>query len=111
MSKEAELRENANVLDIDSYMKLRRANSGTEPSFALIEYVHGLDLPDEVFEDPVFTRLYWLGVDLICLANVSRLCFKDSCRTARLNPINRIFTLLVLNALKDLTGTTSCQSS
>ena len=71
VSKEAELRECTNVLDIDSYIKLRRQNSGVEPSYALIEYVHGLDLPDEVFENPVFTRLYWIGVDLVCLANVS----------------------------------------
>ncbi|KLO13038.1 terpenoid synthase [Schizopora paradoxa] len=69
VSKEAELREDADVLDTESYIKLRRQNSGVEPSYALIEYVHGLDLPDEVFKNPVFTRLYWLGVDLVCLAN------------------------------------------
>ncbi len=70
VSREAELRKNGEVLQLGSYVELRRENSGLRPFFALIEYVHGFELPDDVFNDPEFMRLYWLGADAICLSNV-----------------------------------------
>ncbi len=72
VSKEAELREDGHVLQPDSYAILRRENCGVQPFFALIEYVHNIDLPDEVFENPAFMRMYWQGVDLVWLSNASR---------------------------------------
>ncbi|KLO13037.1 terpenoid synthase [Schizopora paradoxa] len=69
VAKEAGLREDNHVLPINSYMTLRRGNCGVQPYFAILEYIHGLDLPEEVFENPVFTRLYWLGVELVALTN------------------------------------------
>jgi len=39
--------------------------------FYRFEYVLGADLPDEVFEDPVFMSLYWAAADMVCWSNVS----------------------------------------
>lgn len=71
ISKEAELRVQGRVLDFGSYISLRRENSGVRGCFGLFEYVHEIDLPNAVFEDPVFTRIYWAGIDMVCVANVS----------------------------------------
>ncbi len=71
VSEEADHRRNERVLDIDSYIPLRRENSGVRACFGFFELIHRTNLPDEVFEDPVFMRMYWYGVDLVCFANVS----------------------------------------
>ena len=75
VSREATLRKDGEVLDLASYMTLRRENSAVQTCFALFEYVHGIDLPVEVFENPVFMRMYWQGIDAVCLANVSNCDF------------------------------------
>lgn len=75
VSQEAELRNKEHVLNVGSYMSLRRENSAVQVCFGLFEYVHGIDLPNEVFEDPVFMRLYWQGIDMVCLSNVSLIWF------------------------------------
>lgn len=59
-------------------MRLRRHNSAVQIVFVLYEYVHGIDLPDEVFEDAVFMRLYYAALDLFILTNVSRSHFTSS---------------------------------
>jgi hypothetical protein len=71
--KEAELRERGEVLDLPSFTELRRENSAIRLCFGLFEYVLGVDLPDEVFGDPVFIRLYWAAADMVCWSNVSNL--------------------------------------
>lgn len=71
VAREADLRANGRVLDLGSYMSLRRDNSGIQPFFGLFEYVHGIDLPNKVFDDPVFQRVYWAGCDLVGISNVS----------------------------------------
>ncbi|KAG6844953.1 hypothetical protein H0H87_002067 [Tephrocybe sp. NHM501043] len=67
--KEAELREKGKVLDVDAFIALRRENSAVRLCFGLIEYCFGTDLPDEVFDDPVFQEIYWAACDLVCWAN------------------------------------------
>jgi hypothetical protein len=67
---EAELRERGEILDLPSFTALRRENSAIRLCFGLFEYVLGVDLPDEVFEDPVFMRLYWAAADMVCWSNV-----------------------------------------
>ncbi|KAG6850710.1 hypothetical protein H0H93_009868 [Arthromyces matolae] len=66
---EAELREEGKVLDVDDFVALRRENSAVRLCFSLIEYCFGIDLPDEVFEDPTFMEVYWSACDLVCWAN------------------------------------------
>ncbi len=70
VSQEAEYREGGEILDLESYKHHRRENSGIRLCFALSEYCLGADLPDEIFEDPVFLRLYWAAADMVWLANV-----------------------------------------
>lgn len=71
VTREAELREEGKVLDLASYTPLRRENSAVRLCFGLFEYCLGLDLPDEVFEDPVFISLYRAAMDMVCWSNVS----------------------------------------
>jgi hypothetical protein len=70
ISKEAQLRERGEVLDLSSFIRLRRENSAVRLCFGLFEYVLGVDLPDEVFDDPCFMSLYWAACDCVCWANV-----------------------------------------
>ena len=67
---EAELREKDFVLDVQSYVRLRRNNSAVLSCFGLIEYAYGTDLPDGVFEDPGFRQLLDAACDLVCWTNV-----------------------------------------
>lgn len=73
VSREAQLREDGEVLDLDAFMPLRRENSAVRLCFGLFEYVLGLDLPQEVFDDQTFMEAYWSATDLICWANASGL--------------------------------------
>ncbi|TFY78722.1 hypothetical protein EWM64_g5292 [Hericium alpestre] len=67
--EEAGLRERGDVLDLESYLVLRRENSAVRLCFGLIPYVLGIDLPEEVYEDPGLQRIYFAGVDMVCWAN------------------------------------------
>ncbi|KAJ3756329.1 isoprenoid synthase domain-containing protein [Lentinula raphanica] len=69
VSKEAELREQDEVLDLASFIDLRRENSAIRLCFGLFEYALGLDLPQEVFDDPTFMDAYWAAADMVCWAN------------------------------------------
>ncbi|KAF8867870.1 isoprenoid synthase domain-containing protein [Infundibulicybe gibba] len=69
VAKEAELRENGEVLDLEDFIALRRENSAVRLCFSLIEYALGTNLPQEVYEDPIFQEIYFAGVDLVCWSN------------------------------------------
>lgn len=68
--REATLRETDQVLNLQIYTRLRRENSGVRPSFDLIEWALGIDLPDSVFDDPIFMGVYMAAADMVCWANV-----------------------------------------
>jgi len=69
VAKEAELREHGRTLDVESFTKLRREFSASQLCVGLFEYIHGIDLPDAVFDNDVFALMYWAGVDMLCLTN------------------------------------------
>ncbi|PPQ83451.1 hypothetical protein CVT25_007042 [Psilocybe cyanescens] len=69
VGQEAELRERAELLDLASYTPLRRQNSAVLLCFALVEYILGIDLSDEVYEDENFMKAYWAACDHVCWAN------------------------------------------
>lgn len=69
---EAELRERGEVLDVKSFIPLRRNNSAVLLCFSLVEYILGIDLDDEVYEDATFMDAYWAACDYVCWSNV---CF------------------------------------
>ncbi|KAG6888071.1 hypothetical protein C0992_009727 [Termitomyces sp. T32_za158] len=55
------------VRDIDEYLPVRRETLGAKLSFSFLEFQ--LNLPDEIFEDPVIQRLTNACLDLIILTN------------------------------------------
>ena len=59
------------VPDLDTYIGFRRDTSGCKPCFALIEYANGLNLPDEVFEDPTVRMLQETVNDIVSWSNVN----------------------------------------
>ncbi|THG95230.1 hypothetical protein EW026_g6387 [Hermanssonia centrifuga] len=69
VAQEAELRERGEVLDMVAFETLRRENSAIRLCFGLFEFALGVDIPDEVFEDPAFMNLYWAATDMICWTN------------------------------------------
>ncbi|KII89787.1 hypothetical protein PLICRDRAFT_108725 [Plicaturopsis crispa FD-325 SS-3] len=66
---EAALRHEGRVLDLDSFITLRRENSAVRVCFAFFEYILDIDLPEAVFEDPAFMRVYWAAIDMVWWAN------------------------------------------
>ncbi|KAL5485913.1 hypothetical protein ACEPAI_6956 [Sanghuangporus weigelae] len=67
--QEAALRERGEVLGLEEYRVLRRENIALRLCFSLFEYCFGFDLPDEVFDDPTFVRMFYGAVDMIALCN------------------------------------------
>lgn len=57
-------------LTLQEYEAHRRKNSGTDPFFVLIEYAQGIELPDALFENETFMKIYWAAVDMIGYSNV-----------------------------------------
>ncbi len=69
--EEARLRDHGEVLGLEDYVDLRRENSAVRVCFGMIPYILGIDLPEEVFDDPIFEKMYFNAVDMVCWANVS----------------------------------------
>jgi terpene synthase-like protein len=119
-SREADYRETGEMLELEPYKNHRRENSAIQLCFALFEYCLGIDLPDEVFEDPVFARLYRTAADMVWLANVclphlhypshltEALVFQDlysyNMEQAKGHPANNIVTVLMRDRNCDLQG-------
>ena len=59
------------IPDIEEYITGRRDTSGCKPSWAMIEYANGLDLPDEVMEHRTIQSLEDAANDLVSWSNVS----------------------------------------
>ncbi|KAJ3828465.1 isoprenoid synthase domain-containing protein [Lentinula raphanica] len=70
VSREAELREQDEILDLASYIIVRRGNSAVRLCFGLIEQALGIDLPQEVVDDSTFMEAYWAALDMVWLPNV-----------------------------------------
>lgn len=70
LAVEAHYKEQGVILDVGEFMTLRREVSAARICYGLFEYVHGVDLPDEVFDDQTFMNMYWAGIDMIGFANV-----------------------------------------
>ncbi|CAI6332731.1 unnamed protein product [Periconia digitata] len=54
---------------LEEMLQTRQLSVGVVPLYHLIEYAHDLQLPDEVFEDPVIQTLERLGADFVILSN------------------------------------------
>ncbi|KAF8150763.1 isoprenoid synthase domain-containing protein [Crassisporium funariophilum] len=69
VATEAELREQGEVLSTEAFKPLRRNNSAVLLCFSLVEYILGIDLDDEVYEDATFMEAYWAACDFVCWSN------------------------------------------
>ena len=69
--QEAESRESSYVYEMEDYATLRRDTSGLRPSFVLAEFAAGLDLPDNVTDNPKIKALEDAVNDWVSWTNVS----------------------------------------
>jgi hypothetical protein len=70
VNTQARARDNGIVLDIESYIDLRRDTSGCKPVFDLIEYALDIELPEYVVNDPIIKALNEGSNDLVTWSNV-----------------------------------------
>ncbi|KAF5664694.1 hypothetical protein FHETE_6965 [Fusarium heterosporum] len=59
----------SSIPSIEEMLKTRQLSSGVTPLYHLVEYAHGIKLPDAVFDNPVIQTLERLGVDFVLLSN------------------------------------------
>jgi hypothetical protein len=71
VNTQARARDNGIILDIESYIDLRRDTSGCKPVFDLIEYALDIELPEFVVTDPIIKALNEGSNDLVTWSNVS----------------------------------------
>ncbi|KAG8730140.1 hypothetical protein FRC12_020472 [Ceratobasidium sp. 428] len=57
------------VPTVEEFIQLRRDTSAVKMVFAVLEYSLGLDLPDEVHNDPIVAELALAGNDILTWAN------------------------------------------
>ncbi|GJE85112.1 terpenoid synthase [Phanerochaete sordida] len=68
-AREAELREQGVVLDFATFGPFRRENSGARYVLGAFGYLLGMDMPDEIFEHPIYMEMHLAAVDMICWSN------------------------------------------
>ena len=66
---EAEDRVANNQRTVDDYLVLRRDTCGAKPTFSFFGL--GLNIPNEVFDNPIMISLIENATDLIAITNVS----------------------------------------
>ncbi|KAL7784317.1 isoprenoid synthase domain-containing protein [Trichoderma ceciliae] len=54
---------------LEEIVMIRRESAGCRPLYHLVEYAHGLRVPDEVFDDPIIQELENLGMDMVAISN------------------------------------------
>ena len=70
IAEETRLQERSQKLGVDEFVEFRRKNSAIFPCLALIELALGIELPDEVFEEPNFLKMRNAAADVISWTNV-----------------------------------------
>lgn len=55
------------VPSVETMIKTRRESAGVAPLYTLVEYVCELNLPDEVFKDPVIREFEDLGMEIVSM--------------------------------------------
>ncbi|KAJ3516644.1 hypothetical protein NLJ89_g985 [Agrocybe chaxingu] len=66
---QARMRDEDTIPDLESYIDVRRDTSGCKPSWVLIEYALGIDLPDHVLDHPIMQALNQGTNDLVTWSN------------------------------------------
>jgi hypothetical protein len=70
IAEETDLRERSQKLDISEFVEFRRRNSAILVCLPFIEVALGIELPDEVFDDHNFRKMYNAAADVISWTNV-----------------------------------------
>jgi len=65
-SIEARLRDRGEVVGLEDYVLLCRQDSGILLRFDLITYFLDIEIPEEVFADPIFQQVYFSAADMVC---------------------------------------------
>ena len=68
---EAKLREQGTALSFDAFIQLRRESSAVQTGLRIIEFSLDMSLPDSVYEDEDFKKLYYATVDMVCWVSVN----------------------------------------
>lgn len=71
VTQQAADRTDKAIPDLETYIALRRDTSACRPCFALMEFVAGVDLPDEVAQHPTILAMEEATNDLVSWSNVS----------------------------------------
>ncbi|KAF9014301.1 isoprenoid synthase domain-containing protein [Cyathus striatus] len=69
VTKEAELRNQNEVPDLETFIPLRRHNSAVVSCLALVEYGIGVDVSDEMWENDILLSAVWAVVDFVAFSN------------------------------------------
>ncbi|KAM0518962.1 hypothetical protein ACHAPE_003952 [Trichoderma viride] len=54
---------------LEEIVLIRQRSAGCKPLYHLVEYAHGLLIPDEVFDNPIIQELECLGMDMVAISN------------------------------------------
>ncbi|RPD69751.1 terpenoid synthase [Lentinus tigrinus ALCF2SS1-7] len=101
VAREADLRARGVILDLDSYVAIRRENSAVRFCLELAGGALNVDLPDEVVEDPTFVKMHLAAVDMIYLAND---LYSYNMEQAKGHTTNNVMTVLMHHLGLDLQG-------
>ena len=52
---------------LEEFLKIRQKSAAVRPIFHLVEYAHGIDVPDCVFDHHSIQELNILGIDLVAM--------------------------------------------
>jgi hypothetical protein len=74
VAKQVDDRAKGNMYDLPSYIALRRELVAMKLCFPFIEFVAGIDLPDEVVSHPVVMALEEATNDHVAWVNVIMFC-------------------------------------
>lgn len=71
VGQEVEHRDKQMLFSVEEYQSLRRDTAGARYSLDLIEFIHDIELPDDIFNHPAIVNVYLAVVDMVCWSNVS----------------------------------------
>ncbi|KAK1252163.1 hypothetical protein MKX08_003350 [Trichoderma sp. CBMAI-0020] len=57
------------TLSLEEVILIRQRSAGCKPLYHLVEYAHGLLIPDKVFDNPIIQELECLGMDMVAISN------------------------------------------
>jgi len=73
-SIEARLRDSGEVVGLEDYVLLCRQDGGILLRFDSITYFLDIEIPEEVFADPIFQQVYSSAADMVCWGDLN-VCF------------------------------------